>query len=166
MIQKWMFGIHCLAVVSSPTALTWMNVYPHLCAVEVMDPITSEMRGPSWERRIQKVQRFSSTRLQGFKDEDLGYSPDWWAASVVNYCPSRPSQLFANNRNKTWQTNKVIYVRNSWVCPTLLSLLLRHSDWDWDLGDGEQSDKRIYVFSFSIPFEKDHFRTSISFLWH
>ena len=92
--------------------------------------------------------------------------PPTWAASVVNYCPSRSSQLFANNRNKTWQTNKVIYVRNSWVCPTLLSLLLRHSDWDWDLGDGEQSDKRIYVFSFSIPFEKDHFRTSISFLWH
>ena len=39
------------------------------------------------------LQRFSSSLSQGFKDEDLGNSPGWWATIVANYCPSRLSQL-------------------------------------------------------------------------
>ena len=29
----------------------------------------------------------------GFKDEDLGSLPGWWAATVATYCPSRPGEL-------------------------------------------------------------------------
>ena len=38
--------------------------------------------------------------LQGFKDEDLWKSLNWWAANVANYCPSRPSQLTKKNITK------------------------------------------------------------------
>ena len=30
-----------------------------------------------------KVQRYSSTLSQGFKDEDLGNLPGWWADTVA-----------------------------------------------------------------------------------
>ena len=53
------------------------------------------------ESRSMFIQRFSSTRLQSFKDEALGTSPGWWTNTVATYCPSRPSQILANNRNIT-----------------------------------------------------------------
>ena len=48
-------------------------------------------------RKISEIQRYAPIHSQGFKDEDLGSSPGWWAASVGTYCPSRPSQLTKKN---------------------------------------------------------------------
>ena len=41
----------------------------------------------------EEIQSYSSTRSPGFEDENLGSSPGRWAATVANYCPSRPSEL-------------------------------------------------------------------------
>ena len=41
----------------------------------------------------EDLQSYLSAYVQGFKDEDLGSSPGWWAPSLVTYCPSRPLKL-------------------------------------------------------------------------
>ena len=46
------------------------------------------------------LQRYSSTLSQGFKVEDLGNSPGWWAATIATYCQSRTSQLLAKTVTK------------------------------------------------------------------
>ena len=46
------------------------------------------------------LQHYSSSRSQGFKDEDLGNFPGWQAATVATYCTSRPSQLLATTLTK------------------------------------------------------------------
>ena len=57
-----------------------------------------------------KVQRYSSTLSQGFKDEDSGNSPGWWATTVATYCPSRPSQLTQETqRNIAKEWIKLLY---------------------------------------------------------
>ena len=72
---------------------------------------TTEMCG-RWEERYGRVnfqvnnvivkclQWYSSSLSQGFEDEDLRNSPGWLASTVATYCPSRPSQLLANNITK------------------------------------------------------------------
>ena len=54
------------------------------------------------------TQHFSSGHSQGLKDDDLGNSLGWWAATVATYCPSRPSH---RKYNETWQTRgwKALY---------------------------------------------------------
>ena len=59
--------------------------------------IISRWASPLIEQAPRRVQRYSSTVLQGFKHHDLGDSPGWWAATVSIYCPSRPSQLPKEN---------------------------------------------------------------------
>ena len=44
-------------------------------------------------RHGELLQRFSSSHSQGFKHEDFGNSPGWWATTFATYCPSRPWQL-------------------------------------------------------------------------
>ena len=46
------------------------------------------------------LQRFSSSHSQGFKDEDFGNSPGWWAATFATYFPSRPLQLAQKKMTK------------------------------------------------------------------
>ena len=46
------------------------------------------------------LQCYSYSHSQGFKDDDLGNSPGWWAATVVTYCPGRPLQLTQKNITK------------------------------------------------------------------
>ena len=49
-------------------------------------------RRPSLEG-LRPLQRFLSSHSEGFKDEDLGNSPGWWAATLATYCPSRLGEL-------------------------------------------------------------------------
>ena len=42
----------------------------------------------------------SSSHSQGFKHENFGNSPGWWATTVATYCPSRPYQLTQKNITK------------------------------------------------------------------
>ena len=63
------------------------------------EEVTTHARGRSTSRSRATmtgyIQFNSSTLSQGFKDEDLGNSPSWWAATVATYCQSRHSQLLA-----------------------------------------------------------------------
>ena len=46
------------------------------------------------------IQHYILGFRQGFKDEDLGNSPGWSAATVATYCSSRPSQLLVTTFTK------------------------------------------------------------------
>ena len=49
------------------------------------------------------VQSGASDRSLGFEDEDLGSSPGWWAATVSNYCPSRPRVILIQTGHPIWR---------------------------------------------------------------
>ena len=63
-------------------------------------------------------QHYSSRYSQGFKDEDLGDSPGWWAAIVALYCPSTPLQL---TQKKITKQGERMYMRCTCYC-----ILLKH----------------------------------------
>ena len=70
-----------------PISMTFSVQYP----TGHFDPFLCDSRS----RRVttSELQRYSSSLLQGFKDEDLGNSPGRWTATVATYCPSTPGEL-------------------------------------------------------------------------
>ena len=97
----------------SESGLVW--VFPLPLSIINFHPLTTclEMNNfpnLSWQNHVhdvsvtfsvmRSVQRFSSILSQGFEDEDLGSSPDWWTATVATYCPSRLGELPKSSASK------------------------------------------------------------------
>ena len=96
-------------------------------------------RAPVWIARYT-VQRYSSSHSQGFKEENLGNSPGWWAATVANYCPSRPGELPQLLSSKPCEWSDAPHCRAVPISPhqelwmvTLFACEMKNWVWIWFL---------------------------------